>query len=175
MPRSVKIAPGIDAKLYEELVFVAQENEQSQRFVLERALEHSVHNVVPSQRLVRPGCLSSLQPKVSGVVQAAGQVTGERMHLTVTEVMVIHHHQMEEYGRAHGLRDQGALEAAVFRPQTATTTTRAKRRPHGWSRWSIITRLWTATNGWDLPLLTRSCWGTDLIGMFPARLASSSL
>ena len=33
MPRSVKIAPEIDAKLYQELVSVAKENGQSQRFV----------------------------------------------------------------------------------------------------------------------------------------------
>jgi hypothetical protein len=33
MPRSVKIAPEIDAKLYEELVSVAKENGQSQRMV----------------------------------------------------------------------------------------------------------------------------------------------
>jgi death-on-curing protein len=38
--------------------------------------------------------------------------------LTVAEVIAIHHHQIEEYGGAHGLRDQGVLEAAVFRPQT---------------------------------------------------------
>jgi death-on-curing protein len=36
----------------------------------------------------------------------------------VPEVIAIHHHQIEEYGGAHGVRDQGALEAAVFRPQT---------------------------------------------------------
>jgi death-on-curing protein len=38
--------------------------------------------------------------------------------LTVAEVIAIQHHQIEEYGGLHGLRDQGALEAAVFRPQT---------------------------------------------------------
>jgi death on curing protein len=42
----------------------------------------------------------------------------ERVYLTVAEVIAIHHHQIEEYGGAQGLRDQGALEAAVFRPQT---------------------------------------------------------
>jgi death on curing protein len=42
----------------------------------------------------------------------------ERAYLTVAEVIAIHHHQIEEYGGAHGLPDQGALEAAVFRPQT---------------------------------------------------------
>lgn len=42
----------------------------------------------------------------------------ERFYLTVAEVIAIHHHQIEDYGGAHGLRDQGSLEAAVFRPQT---------------------------------------------------------
>src|SRR5579863_879235 len=42
----------------------------------------------------------------------------ERVYLTVAEVVAIHHNQIEEYGGAYGLRDQGALEAAVFRPQT---------------------------------------------------------
>ncbi|MGB8831290.1 MAG: type II toxin-antitoxin system death-on-curing family toxin [Candidatus Sulfotelmatobacter sp.] len=42
----------------------------------------------------------------------------ERTYLTVAEVVAIQHHQIEEYGGLHGLRDQGALEAAVFRPQT---------------------------------------------------------
>ncbi len=42
----------------------------------------------------------------------------ERVYLTVAEVIAIQHHQIEEYGGLHGLRDQGALEAAVFRPQT---------------------------------------------------------
>ena len=42
----------------------------------------------------------------------------ERVYLTVAEVVAIHHHQIEEYGGAHGPRDQRALEAAVFRPQT---------------------------------------------------------
>jgi len=42
----------------------------------------------------------------------------ERIYLTVAEVIAIHHHQIEEYGGEHGLLNQGALEAAVFRPQT---------------------------------------------------------
>jgi death on curing protein len=42
----------------------------------------------------------------------------ERVYLTVAEVIAIHHHQIEEYGGVHGLRDPGALESAVFRPQT---------------------------------------------------------
>jgi len=42
----------------------------------------------------------------------------ERVYLTVAEVIAIHHHQIDEYGGIRGLRDQGALESAVFRPQT---------------------------------------------------------
>jgi death-on-curing protein len=45
-------------------------------------------------------------------------VTAERVYLTGAEVIAIHHHQIDERGGAHGLRDQGALEAAVFRPLT---------------------------------------------------------
>ena len=51
---TVKIGPAIDAKLYKELVAVARENGQSQRHLLEKAIEHYIHNVVPSQHLVRP-------------------------------------------------------------------------------------------------------------------------
>jgi hypothetical protein len=59
MPRTVRIALEIDAKLYQELVSVAKENGQSQRFVLERALEHYLHNVVPSHRMVRPEVMAA--------------------------------------------------------------------------------------------------------------------
>jgi hypothetical protein len=48
-----KIAPEIDAKLWDELTEVARKNGQSQRYVLEQALAHYLHNVVPSQHLVR--------------------------------------------------------------------------------------------------------------------------
>ena len=39
-------------------------------------------------------------------------------YLTVTEVLAIHDDQIEQYGGARGLRDQGQPEAAVFKPQT---------------------------------------------------------
>src|SRR5438552_19125482 len=42
----------------------------------------------------------------------------QRVYLTVAEVLAIHHRQIETCGGSHGLRDVGALEAAVFRPQT---------------------------------------------------------
>ena len=50
---TVKIGPAIDAKLYKEFLAVAKENGQSQRYLLEKAIEHYIHTVVPSQRLVR--------------------------------------------------------------------------------------------------------------------------
>ena len=40
----------------------------------------------------------------------------ERVYLTVGEVLEIHHQQIDNYGGAHGLRDTGLLESAVFRP-----------------------------------------------------------
>ena len=39
-------------------------------------------------------------------------------YLTVAEVLAMHADQIERYGGAHGLRDAGLLEAALFRPRT---------------------------------------------------------
>src|SRR5229473_5347607 len=39
-------------------------------------------------------------------------------HLTVAEVLAMHADQIERYGGSHGVRDQGLLEAALYRPQT---------------------------------------------------------
>jgi death on curing protein len=41
-----------------------------------------------------------------------------RDYLTVAEVLAMHADQIERYGGAHGVRDPGLLEAALFRPQT---------------------------------------------------------
>jgi hypothetical protein len=54
-----KFTPEIDAQLYEEMVAVAKQNGQPQRYVLERALEFYLHNVVPSQRLLRSEVLEA--------------------------------------------------------------------------------------------------------------------
>jgi spore germination protein GerM len=56
-----KIAPEIDAKLWEELTEVARQNGQSQRNVLEQALTHYLHNVVPSLHLVRPEVMRAFE------------------------------------------------------------------------------------------------------------------
>jgi death-on-curing protein len=39
-------------------------------------------------------------------------------YLTVAEVLAMHADQIERYGGTRGIRDQGLLEAALFRPQT---------------------------------------------------------
>ena len=41
-----------------------------------------------------------------------------RDHLTVADVLGMHTVLMQRYGGAPGVRDPGALEAALFRPQT---------------------------------------------------------
>ena len=41
-----------------------------------------------------------------------------RDHLTVADVLGMHSVLMQRYGGAPGVRDPGALEAALFRPQT---------------------------------------------------------
>jgi death-on-curing protein len=42
----------------------------------------------------------------------------EREYLTVAEVYRMQHRLIELFGGLHGVRDTGAIEAAVFRPQT---------------------------------------------------------
>ena len=49
-----KIGLEMDAKLYAKLSKVAERNGQSRRFLLEKALEHYLEVVVPSQSMVRP-------------------------------------------------------------------------------------------------------------------------
>ncbi|HEY4962190.1 MAG TPA: hypothetical protein VII29_15125 [Terriglobales bacterium] len=67
MPSTVtkKIAPEIDARLWEELVAIAKQNGQPQRYVLEQALAHYLHNVVPSQHLVRPQVMDTFEQSVA--------------------------------------------------------------------------------------------------------------
>ena len=60
MPKeTVKIGPAIDAKLYQRLVAVAKQNGQSQRHLLEKAIEHYLRDVVPSQHVVRSEVMAS--------------------------------------------------------------------------------------------------------------------
>ena len=36
---------------------------------------------------------------------------------TIQEILDVHEDQIEQFGGSHGLRDMGALESALFRPQ----------------------------------------------------------
>lgn len=40
------------------------------------------------------------------------------VYLTEVEVLTMHYILIERYGGAHGLRDAGALDAALYRPQS---------------------------------------------------------
>lgn len=42
----------------------------------------------------------------------------DTVYLTVVEVLAFHEVLIDEFGGATGIRDMGALEAALFRPQT---------------------------------------------------------
>ena len=39
-------------------------------------------------------------------------------YITITEVKALHYILIEKYGGSHGLRDEGALESALYRPQS---------------------------------------------------------
>lgn len=52
--KTKKIGLEMDAQLYARLSKVADQNGQSRRFLLEKALEHYLEIVVPSQSTVRP-------------------------------------------------------------------------------------------------------------------------
>jgi hypothetical protein len=64
-PTTKKFTPEIDARLYEEFVAVAEKNGQSKRHVLEQALRFYLHNVVPSQHLVRPEVMDAFEQSVT--------------------------------------------------------------------------------------------------------------
>ncbi len=55
----------IDTGLYEEFVAMAKRSGQSPRQVLEQALSFYLHNVVPSQYLVRAKVMDTFQKSVT--------------------------------------------------------------------------------------------------------------
>jgi hypothetical protein len=60
-----KFTPEIDAKLYDEFVAVAEQNGQTKRHVLEQALRFYLHNVVPSQHMVRREVMDAFEQSVA--------------------------------------------------------------------------------------------------------------
>ena len=66
MPATTKkFTPEIDAKLYKEFVAAARQNGQSQRYVLEQALAFYLHNVIPSQHVVRRDVMDAFDQSVA--------------------------------------------------------------------------------------------------------------
>ncbi|HEX8816543.1 MAG TPA: hypothetical protein VF753_13685 [Terriglobales bacterium] len=65
MPPTKKFTPEIDAKLYEELVAAAEHNGHTKRYVLEQALKFYLHNVMPSQHLVRREVMEAFEQSVA--------------------------------------------------------------------------------------------------------------
>ena len=64
MATSRKLGLEVDARLYAELSKLAKKNGQSRRFLLERALEHYLEFVVPSQGTVRPEVMKHFRRSV---------------------------------------------------------------------------------------------------------------
>ncbi len=65
MATTKKFTPEIDATLYDELVKTAERNGQTKRYVLEQALRFYLHNVVPSQHLVRRDVMDAFDQSVA--------------------------------------------------------------------------------------------------------------
>ena len=63
-PPTVKIGPEIDRKLYEKFVKLAKENGQSQRFLLEKAIEHYIQFIAPSNETIRPEAMAHFRRSV---------------------------------------------------------------------------------------------------------------
>lgn len=62
--KTKKIGLEMDAQLYARLSKVADQNGQSRRFLLEKALEHYLEIVVPSQGTVRPEFMKHVRGSV---------------------------------------------------------------------------------------------------------------
>jgi hypothetical protein len=65
MATTKKFTPEIDAALYDEMVKTAERNGQTKRYVLEQALSFYLHNVVPSQHLVRREVMDAFDQSVA--------------------------------------------------------------------------------------------------------------
>ena len=61
MAATVKIGPEIDRKLYAEFVKLAKKNGQSQRFLLEKAIEHYIRFIAPSNETIRPETMANFR------------------------------------------------------------------------------------------------------------------
>ena len=94
-------------------------------------------------------------------------------YLTVAEVLAIHADQIERYGGARGVRDQGLLEAALYRPQTGYYAGLIEQAAALWRAGTGPCLVGSATEGtcrsWQL-IAIGPCGGS----MHPARNKTSS-
>jgi len=75
----VKIGPQSTQSSIKSLLRSRKKNGQSQRFLLEKAIEHYIHTVVPSQHTVRPEVMEAFRrsnEKFPGAISKAGGVNG---------------------------------------------------------------------------------------------------
>src|SRR5260370_12497533 len=101
---TIKIGPAIDAKLYKEFVAVAKENGQSQRFLLEKAIEHYIHTVVPSQHTARPEVMGAFRRSDEKFQEFYRELPAEMpasICLTAGQRVQRHHHLINSYSRTH--------------------------------------------------------------------------
>ena len=110
---------------------MAKQNGQSQRHVLEEALAYYLHNVVPSQRLVRPDVMHAFDQSVERNRELMERLAREmaEVYLTVAEEHQMQHILVDRFGGLHGVRDKGAIESAVFRHPRRAITTPWKKKP----------------------------------------------
>ena len=86
---------------------------------LEQALAFYLHNVVPSQHLVRPEVMEVFERTVARNRELLERLAKWMLDfLTVAEVYQMQSLLIESFGGMHGVRDKNAIESAVFRPQT---------------------------------------------------------
>ena len=70
---------------------------------------------------------------------------------TVDEVIAVHARLIAEFGGSLGLRDRGALESALARPQTGYYEDILQEAVHFGRASHRIIRSWMATSGWPSP------------------------
>jgi hypothetical protein len=78
--KTKKFAAEIDAALYDKFVAAAKQEGQSQRYVLEQALGFYLHNVVPSQRSIRPEAMKAFEQSVAGNRDLLERLAGTPSH-----------------------------------------------------------------------------------------------
>ena len=78
-------------------------------------------------------------------------------HLTVADVLDIHSVLIKRFGGDPGVRDAGALEATLFRPQTGYYDDIVAEAAALMKTWGLTIHSWTETNALHLRRPMSSC------------------